>query len=74
MSTMKKLHLAIEALEIESFETDGAAGRLGTVNGHQEDDGVTVFACGSGSPCYTNPDYTVTCFAANWTCDCIHTA
>lgn len=72
---MKKLQLKIESIHVESFAMDRAEPLRGTVNAHSNTfEPPTVWACGSGQVCYTNPDYTVTCYAENHTCACQHTA
>ncbi len=51
---MRKLHLRLEELRVESFSTTSETARAGTVHGN---DYPTRFV----SDCYTGPDYGATC-------------
>ncbi len=57
---MRKLRMEIEDLVVESFDTGGAAGRSGTVNGHFEE-GEFLADSAATCGCPLKPEATRTC-------------
>jgi hypothetical protein len=66
---MKKLHLNVDSLQVESFTTDGTATMRGTVRGESifEPSGYTYcIPCGGGG--YDTDDCTRTCIEETLCC------
>ncbi|HEU4562836.1 MAG TPA: hypothetical protein VFS20_33710 [Longimicrobium sp.] len=63
---MKKLTLNLDALEVESFDTNHPRGRQGTVLAHDDEDSDTTAPCWAGT--YEGPNCDSTGFQILCTC------